>query len=155
MMKSVGRNQESWALDLELEDLKLLCPDGTEAGLDEYERCHLAAVPTNAVVVRTENRCRVWKYLERLQNAFGNATEGFSLFSSAGYGESDLLFSDGTHHLQRVVGSYTSWLGPTYTTMLQAFECEGVFISAGTGDGTDGRQFDRRLRGESGGEEKG
>ncbi|XP_019132999.2 otolith matrix protein 1 isoform X1 [Larimichthys crocea] len=122
---SDGRNQESWALDLELEDLKLLCPDGTEAGLDEYERCHLAAVPTNAVVVRTENRCRVWKYLERLQNAFGNATEGFSLFSSAGYGESDLLFSDGTHHLQRVVGSYTSWLGPTYTTMLQAFECEG------------------------------
>ncbi|TMS21514.1 Otolith matrix protein 1 [Larimichthys crocea] len=89
---SDGRNQESWALDLELEDLKLLCPDGTEAGLDEYERCHLAAVPTNAVVVRTENRCRVWKYLERLQ---------------------------------RVVGSYTSWLGPTYTTMLQAFECEG------------------------------
>ena len=62
-----GKNQESWALDLELEDLKLLCPDGTEAGLDEYERCHLAAVPTNAVVVRMEDKCRVWKYLERLQ----------------------------------------------------------------------------------------
>lgn len=56
---------------------------------------------------------------------FGNATEGFSLFSSAGYGQSDLLFSDATHHLQRVLGSYSSWLGPTYTTVLQAFECEG------------------------------
>lgn len=54
-------------MDLELEDLKLLCPDGSEAGLDEYERCHLAAVPANAVVVRMEDKCRVWKYLERLQ----------------------------------------------------------------------------------------
>lgn len=62
------------------------------------------------------------------QNAFGNATEGFSLFGSAGYGASDLLFSDATHHLQRVLGSYTSWLGPTYTTVLQAFECEGVCV---------------------------
>nr|XP_046269178.1 otolith matrix protein 1 isoform X2 [Scatophagus argus] len=120
-----GKNQESWALDLEVEDLKLLCPDGTEAGLDEYDRCHLAAVPTNAVVVRTENKCRVWKYLERVQSVFGNATGGFRLFSSTGYGASDLLFSDATHHLQRVLGSYTSWLGPSYTTMLQAFECEG------------------------------
>lgn len=64
-----------------------------------------------------------------LQNVFGNTTEGFSLFSSAGYGESDLLFSDATHHLQRVLSSYTSWLGPTYTTMLQAFECEGKCVS--------------------------
>lgn len=62
-----GKNQESWALDLELEDLKLLCPDGTEANLDEFGRCHLAAVPANAVVVRMEDKCRVWKYLERLQ----------------------------------------------------------------------------------------
>ncbi|XP_029900744.1 otolith matrix protein 1 [Myripristis murdjan] len=120
-----GKNQESWALDLELEDLKLLCPDGTEAFLHEHERCHLAAVPANAVVVRTEDKCRVWKYLERLQNVFGNATEGFNMFSSAGYGESNLLFSDSTRHLHRILGNYISWLGPTYTTMLQAFECEG------------------------------
>lgn len=144
-----GKNQDSWALDLELEDLKLLCPDGTEAGLEDHERCHLAAVPANAVVVRMEDKCRVWKFLERvqvsvgcsrpvapwallislsrapLQNAFGNASEGFRLFRSAGYGASDLLFSDATRHLQRVLGSYTSWLGPSYTTMLQAFECEG------------------------------
>lgn len=67
-------------------------------------------------------RCHM---LSILQNVFGNATEGFSLFNSAGYGQSDLLFSDATHHLQRVLGSYTSWLGPSYTTILQAFECEG------------------------------
>ncbi|XP_056915523.1 otolith matrix protein 1 isoform X2 [Takifugu flavidus] len=120
-----GKNQESWALDLELEDLKLLCPDGTEAGLEDYERCHLAAVPANAVVVRMEDKCRVWKFLERVQNTFGNATEGFRLFRSAGYGASNLLFSDATHQLQRVLGSYTSWLGRSYTTTLQAFECEG------------------------------
>lgn len=67
LLSCAGKNQESWALDLEVEDLKLLCPDGSEAGLDEYERCHLAAVPANAVVVRMEDKCRVWKYLERLQ----------------------------------------------------------------------------------------
>ncbi|KAM3594871.1 uncharacterized protein V6R79_015193 [Siganus canaliculatus] len=31
----------------------------------------------------------------------------------------------------------------------------GVFISTGTGDGTDERQFDQRLRRESGSEAKG
>uniref|UniRef100_A0A3P8V5G8 Serotransferrin n=1 Tax=Cynoglossus semilaevis TaxID=244447 RepID=A0A3P8V5G8_CYNSE len=123
-----GKNQESWALDLELDDLKLLCPDGTEAGLHEHKRCHLAAVPANAVVVRMEDKCRVWKFLERLQTAFGNSTEGFRMFDSTGYGGTDLLFSDATHHLQRVLGSYTSWLGSTYTTMLQAFECEGELV---------------------------
>lgn len=66
-----GKNQDSWALDLELEDLKLLCPDGTEAGLEEHERCHLAAVPANAVVVRMEDKCRVWKFLERVQVSAG------------------------------------------------------------------------------------
>nr|XP_046174904.1 otolith matrix protein 1-like [Oncorhynchus gorbuscha] len=115
-----GNNMESWAMDLELEDLKLLCPDGSEAGPFDHETCHLAVVPAKAVVVRLEDKCRVWKYLERLQNVFGNTT----MFSSVGYIQSDLLFSDSTHHLLRVVGSYTSWLVPTYTTVLQAFECE-------------------------------
>ncbi|XP_052354858.1 LOW QUALITY PROTEIN: otolith matrix protein 1 [Oncorhynchus keta] len=117
-----GNNMESWAMDLELEDLKLLCPDGSEAGPFDHETCHLAVVPAKAVVVRLEDKCRVWKYLERLQNVFGNTT----MFSSVGYTQSDLLFSDSTHHLLRVVGSYTSWLGPTYTTVLQAFECESL-----------------------------
>ncbi|KAG9343550.1 hypothetical protein JZ751_013716 [Albula glossodonta] len=58
------------------------------------------------------------------RTAFGNATQGFSLFSSAAYGRKDVMFSDETKTLLRVMGSYTSWLGPSYTTMLQAFECE-------------------------------
>ncbi|XP_016132639.1 otolith matrix protein 1-like [Sinocyclocheilus grahami] len=119
-------NQESWALDLELEDLKLLCPDGREANLFQHESCHLAVVPTNAVVVRLEDKCRVYKFLERVQNAFANATEGFSLFSSVNYGQPDVLFSDSTTKLLRVMGTYTSWLGPSYTTILKAFECEGL-----------------------------
>lgn len=54
-------------MDLELEDLKLLCPDGREANLFQHESCHLAVVPTNAVVVRLEDKCRVYKFLERVQ----------------------------------------------------------------------------------------
>ncbi|XP_057715036.1 otolith matrix protein 1 isoform X1 [Corythoichthys intestinalis] len=120
-----GRNQESWALDVEAEDLKLLCPDGGEADLDDFRLCHLATVPANGVVVRPHDKCRVWKFLERLQNVFGNATDGLSMFSSAGYADSDVLFSDSARRLLRVTGDFTSWLGPSYTSALQAFECEG------------------------------
>ncbi|XP_061157726.1 otolith matrix protein 1 [Syngnathus typhle] len=120
-----GKNQDSWALDVEAEDLKLLCPDGTEADLDDYRHCHLAAVPGNGVVVRQMDKCRVWKFLERLQNAFGNSSAGLSMFSSSGYSHSDVLFTDSTRLLLRVLGGFTSWLGPSYTSALQAFECEG------------------------------
>ncbi|XP_076829627.1 otolith matrix protein 1 [Brachyhypopomus gauderio] len=121
-----GKNQESWALDLELEDLMLLCPDGGFASPFQHEHCHLAVVPGNAVVVRLEDKCRVYKFLERVQNAFANSSQGFSLFSSAGYGQPDVMFSDSTQRLLRVMGTYTSWLGPSYTTVLRAFECEGL-----------------------------
>ncbi|KAG5847288.1 hypothetical protein ANANG_G00124430 [Anguilla anguilla] len=121
-----GKNQESWAMDLELEDLKLLCTDGMEASLFDHKTCHLATVPANAVVVRLQDKCRVYKFLERVQTAFGNATQGFSLFSSAAYGDTDVMFNDATKKLLRVMGSYTSWLGPSYTSVLQAFECEGL-----------------------------
>ncbi|XP_041127123.1 otolith matrix protein 1-like [Polyodon spathula] len=120
------KNPESWIKDLELEDLKLLCPDGTEATLMEHRKCNLAAVPASAVVVRLEDKCRVFKFLNRAQRMFGNATQGFSLFESSSYGGKDLMFTDGTRKLLKVVGSYSSWLGPSYTKVLQAFECEGV-----------------------------
>ncbi|MBN3298491.1 OTOMP protein, partial [Amia calva] len=120
-----GKNPESWAKDLELEDLKLLCPDGTEAGLSEHKNCHMAAVPANGVVVRPEDKCRVYKFLNKAQRLFGNVTQGFSLFDSSVYGDTDLMFTDGTQKLLKVVGSYMSWLGPSYTRVLQAFDCEG------------------------------
>ncbi|XP_077476246.1 otolith matrix protein 1 [Stigmatopora argus] len=117
-----GRNRESWALDVEADDLKLLCPDGGEADLDDFRRCHLAAVPANGVVVRPGDKCRVWKFLERLQNAFA---DGSGMFGSSGYAGSDLLFSDSARRLLRVTGDFKSWLGPSYTGALQAFECQG------------------------------
>lgn len=40
------------------------------------------------------------------------------------------MFSDSTLKLMRVMGTYQSWLGHSYTTMLQAFECEGKPPSA-------------------------
>ncbi|XP_015216849.2 otolith matrix protein 1 [Lepisosteus oculatus] len=121
-----GKNPESWAKDLELEDLKLLCPDGGEASLRDHLKCHLAAVPASAVVVRPEDKCRVYKFLNKSQRMFGNVTQGFSLFDSSAYGETDLMFTDGTRKLLKVVGSYFSWLGSSYTRVLQAFDCEGL-----------------------------
>ncbi|XP_051778044.1 otolith matrix protein 1 [Erpetoichthys calabaricus] len=121
-----GKNQESWAKDLELEDLKLLCPDGTEAGLNDYKKCSLAAVPANAVVVRPEDKCRVYNFLNRAQRMFSNTTEGFSLFAPSPYEGKDLMFSDNTQKLLKIMGNYQSWLGPSYLTVNRAFDCEGL-----------------------------
>lgn len=88
-----------------------------------WEHVHTTCTPTH-----TPHSVSSHTHLCLLQTAFGNSTVGFRMFDSTGYGGTDLLFSDATHHLQRVLGSYTSWLGSTYTTMLQAFECEGELV---------------------------
>uniref|UniRef100_A0A8D1R8J8 Transferrin-like domain-containing protein n=1 Tax=Sus scrofa TaxID=9823 RepID=A0A8D1R8J8_PIG len=49
-----GRNPEAWAKDLKQEDFQLLCPDGTRKPVTEAQSCHLAAVPSHAVVSRKD-----------------------------------------------------------------------------------------------------
>nr|XP_008264425.2 inhibitor of carbonic anhydrase [Oryctolagus cuniculus] len=82
---------------------ELLCPDNTRKPVDEYEQCHLARVPSHAVVARSVDGKEdlIWELLDRAQAHFGkDSTSGFQLFRSP-YGR-DLLFTDAAQGFMRV-----------------------------------------------------
>lgn len=47
-----GKRKEWWARDALPDDFELVCPDGTRAEVNEYERCNLGKVKANAIVTR-------------------------------------------------------------------------------------------------------
>ncbi|XP_062070603.1 inhibitor of carbonic anhydrase-like isoform X2 [Lepus europaeus] len=82
---------------------ELLCPDNTRKPVDKYEQCHLARVPSHAVVARSVDGKEdlIWELLDRAQAHFGkDSTSGFQLFRSP-YGR-DLLFTDAAQGFIRV-----------------------------------------------------
>lgn len=62
-----GKRREFWARNTLNDDFELLCPDGTRADLNDYERCNLGRVKANAVVARGG-----WGYNETEINAYAN-----------------------------------------------------------------------------------
>ncbi|XP_042521858.1 inhibitor of carbonic anhydrase-like [Dipodomys spectabilis] len=74
---------------------ELLCPDNTRRPVDEYEQCHLARVPSHAVVARSVDGKEdlIWEILNKAQEHFGKDKRSeFQLFGSP-HGR-DLLFTD-------------------------------------------------------------
>ena len=51
---SPGKNPEAWAKNLKPEDFQLLCLDGSRKPVTEAQSCHLAIVPSHAVVSRKD-----------------------------------------------------------------------------------------------------
>lgn len=53
------------------EEYKLLCPDNTWRPVDEYKQCHLARVPSHAIVARSVNGREdlIWEFLRQAQVA--------------------------------------------------------------------------------------
>ena len=51
---SPGQNPEAWARNLKHEDFQLLCLDGSRKPVTEARSCHLAIVPSHAVVSRKD-----------------------------------------------------------------------------------------------------
>ena len=45
-----GRNQADWARNRRSDDYELLCNDGTRKDIDDWQDCHLAKIPSNAIV---------------------------------------------------------------------------------------------------------
>ncbi|XP_006883485.1 PREDICTED: inhibitor of carbonic anhydrase-like [Elephantulus edwardii] len=83
---------------------ELLCPDNTRKPVDKYKECHLARVPSHAVVARSVDGKEdlIWELLSKAQEHFGKdkkATE-FQLFGSP-HGK-DLLFTDAAQGFVRV-----------------------------------------------------
>uniref|UniRef100_A0A8C0XST2 Transferrin-like domain-containing protein n=1 Tax=Castor canadensis TaxID=51338 RepID=A0A8C0XST2_CASCN len=82
---------------------ELLCPDNTRRPVDEYRECHLARVPSHAVVARSVDGREdlIWELLNQAQEHFGkDKSSQFQLFGSP-HGR-DLLFTDATQGFLRI-----------------------------------------------------
>lgn len=49
-----GQGEPSWTQGLRSEDFQLLCQDGTRSPVKDYEKCHLARVPSRGIVVHKD-----------------------------------------------------------------------------------------------------
>ncbi|NXU52866.1 TRFE protein, partial [Turnix velox] len=111
-----GKNKEEWAKDLKMDDFVLLCPDGRRANVMDYRSCHLARVPTHAVVTSPEKAKKVSEMLQRQEKLFGTKgieRDRFKLFESK---TKDLLFKDMTKCLVKLPDriTYKEFLGDQY-----------------------------------------
>uniref|UniRef100_A0A8C4UGM8 Ovotransferrin n=1 Tax=Falco tinnunculus TaxID=100819 RepID=A0A8C4UGM8_FALTI len=111
-----GKNKEEWAKNLKMDQFELLCTDGRRANIMAYRDCHLAKVPTHAVITRPEKAKRVRELLERQENLFGPKgmeKDRFSMFESQ---TKDLLFKDMTKCLVKLRDgiTYKEFLGDQY-----------------------------------------
>uniref|UniRef100_A0A671RWX6 Serotransferrin n=1 Tax=Sinocyclocheilus anshuiensis TaxID=1608454 RepID=A0A671RWX6_9TELE len=114
-----GKCGESWAQGLHSEDYQLLCRDGTRSPVRDYEKCHLARVPSRGIVVHTDISSSVVYNMLRE----GLQKSGFPMFSSAGFDGTNLLFSDAsTTFIQAGNENYIEWMGQYYY-ILRAMDC--------------------------------
>ncbi|XP_004640738.2 lactotransferrin [Octodon degus] len=113
---------------------KLLCPDNTWRPVDEYKQCHLARVPSHAVVARSVNGREdlIWEFLQQAQEKFGrNKSSAFQLFSSPP-GKKDLLFKDSALGFVRVPEKIDAglYLGFGYLSSIRNMEEKEADVAA-------------------------
>uniref|UniRef100_A0A2K5NI30 Lactotransferrin n=1 Tax=Cercocebus atys TaxID=9531 RepID=A0A2K5NI30_CERAT len=107
----------------ERDNYELLCPDNTRKPVDKFQECHLARVPSHAVVARSVNgkEDAIWELLRQSQEKFGkDKSPAFQLFGSP-RGQKDLLFKDSAIGFSRVPPRIDSglYLGSGYLTAIQ------------------------------------
>ncbi|KAI7807691.1 melanotransferrin [Triplophysa rosa] len=121
---TVGENTdgqgEPWAQALPSDDFQLLCQDGTRSPVRDYEKCHLARVPSRGIVVHNDISSSVVYNMLRE----GLQKSEFSIFSSTSFGGTDLLFSDAsTTFIEAGNENYIEWIGRRYYDILRAVDC--------------------------------
>ncbi|XP_074605173.1 transferrin-like [Brevipalpus obovatus] len=110
-------SSEYWAASLRSDDFRLLCRQGGQAMLSDYEKCNMAQIPSRFIVTREdighENYTEMVHFLTTLSDTFTNkARYSFKLFGSED-GEHDLLFGDSSSSIVAVdeETDYTDQLG--------------------------------------------
>nr|KAF6335880.1 transferrin [Pipistrellus kuhlii] len=106
----------------ERDQYELLCRDNTRKPVDKYEECHLAIVPSHAVVARSVDGKEdlIWELLNQAQERYGRGTSGdFQLFSSSE--GKNLLFKDSTQGFLKVPPKMDAWmyLGYEYVSVMK------------------------------------
>ncbi|XP_045634665.1 lactotransferrin [Ursus americanus] len=104
-------------------EYELLCLNNTRKPVDAFKDCHLARIPSHAVVARSVDGKEdlIWELLQKAQEKFGKDTSSsFQLFGSP-KGEKDLLFKDSALGFWRVPSNIDSelYLGFNYINALQ------------------------------------
>ncbi|XP_049631909.1 serotransferrin-like [Suncus etruscus] len=103
------------------DNYELLCPDNTRKPLDQYKDCHLAQVPSHAVVTRSVGGKKnlIWNLLNYAQEHFGRGKSSeFQLFSSP-HG-TDMMFKDSTQGFLLVPDSMDTWMYLGYMYVMSA-----------------------------------
>ncbi|KAF7207852.1 transcript variant X1 [Nothobranchius furzeri] len=114
----------------EQDQLRLLCPDGTNAPLSHYRSCNLGCGPGGGVITRYNFRKVVRKFITTIQLLFGRngkRRQHFQLFNSTSFGENDLLFRDMTDKLVVLPDDVdvSQVLGLDYVALLKGLGHEG------------------------------
>ncbi|NP_001290496.1 lactotransferrin precursor [Camelus dromedarius] len=114
---------ESLPAKADRDQYELLCPNNTRKPVDASQECHLARVPSHAVVARSVNGKEdlIWKLLVKAQEKFGRGKpSAFQLFGSPA-GQKDLLFKDSALGLLRIPSKIDSglYLGSNYITAIR------------------------------------
>ncbi|XP_014452406.2 ovotransferrin-like isoform X1 [Alligator mississippiensis] len=111
-----GNNKADWARGLRRDQFELLCLNGRRARPDDYLHCHLAKVPTHAVITRSEIAREVSAIVKDQEAHFGNGVKGNQHFKMFQSDTKDLLFKDNTKCLIKVPEgtTYQDYLGKEY-----------------------------------------
>ncbi|KAF4117925.1 hypothetical protein G5714_002478 [Onychostoma macrolepis] len=87
----------------ERQNYQLLCMDGSRKSVEEYKDCYLAKEPRRAVVSRMDaDSQQIYKVLKQIPDS--------ELFSSAAFGDKDLMFSDSASELLELPKSTDSFI---------------------------------------------
>uniref|UniRef100_A0A8P0TUC3 Lactotransferrin n=2 Tax=Canis lupus familiaris TaxID=9615 RepID=A0A8P0TUC3_CANLF len=105
---------------------ELLCLNNTRKPVDAFKDCHLARVPSHAVVARSVGGKEdlIWRLLQKAQENFGkDKSSAFQLFGSPS-GEKDLLFKDSAIGFLRIPSNIDSelYLGFNYINAIQSLK---------------------------------
>lgn len=129
-----GKRSEWWARDALPDDYELLCPDGTRAEVNDYERCNLGKVKANAIVTRggefyndTQINAfiNLFVYAQQYYGRKDHDDFGFSMFYSPDPYH-DLIFQDATrklHVIDKRERYFSDYLGQDFMRAKRITDC--------------------------------